>query len=296
MTTASSRSARTAGSPGFAYKPDEPATDTIVAEVIAYDPTVLREVLEELHRDLAAGSDEGDTGLGDFGDHLLPAAGRARPHVRPPVTRVTGATSASRITTCAPTARCSPTTASVLSVLGWPILSRLPQRVPARVLDGGEVVDSLLSPGSRVAGVVRRSVLGPGVVVESGAEVHDSVVFADTVVRAGARVHWSVLDTGCVIEADARLGSRDEDALDDPDAVTLVGRGSQVSGQLRAGSRLEPGTTPELSWCETCDGGHRRVRESLTTSRRSRRSSTCPRFRRSSRASAPSPAPGSTAG
>ena len=85
--------------------------------------------------------------------------------------------------------------------------------------------------------------LGPGVVVESGAEVHDSVVFADTVVRAGARVHWSVLDTGCVIESDARLGSRDEDALDDPDAVTLVGRGSQVSGELRAGSRLEPGTT-----------------------------------------------------
>ena len=41
--------------------------------MIAYDPTVLREVLEELHRDLAAGSDEGDTGLGDFGDHLLPA-------------------------------------------------------------------------------------------------------------------------------------------------------------------------------------------------------------------------------
>src|SRR4051794_33314082 len=35
---------------GFAYKPDEPAGDTIAAEVIAYDPRVLREVLEELHR------------------------------------------------------------------------------------------------------------------------------------------------------------------------------------------------------------------------------------------------------
>src|SRR4051812_10624030 len=31
---------------GFAYKPDEPATSTIVTEVIAYDPAVLREVLE----------------------------------------------------------------------------------------------------------------------------------------------------------------------------------------------------------------------------------------------------------
>ena len=46
----------------------------------------------------------------------------------------------------------------------------------------------------------RRSVLGPGVVVEPGAEVLDSVVFADPWVRGGARVHWSVVDTRCEVE------------------------------------------------------------------------------------------------
>jgi glucose-1-phosphate adenylyltransferase len=115
--------------------------------------------------------------------------------------------------------------------------------VPARVLEGGEVVDSLLSPGVRVAGRVVRSVLGPGVVVEAGAEVHDSVVFTDSVVRRGATVHWSVVDTGCVVEADARLGDPDTPALDDPDAVVLVGRGCTVAGSHPAGSRLEPGST-----------------------------------------------------
>ena len=227
---------------GFAYKPDEPATSTIVAEVIAYDPAVLREVLEELHREVGPDSDEGDTGLGDFGDHLLPALverGRTFAHRHEGYWRDLGQPhhylrAHREVLT---------DDRDVLSVRDWPILSRLPQRVPARVLDGGEVVDSLLSPGSRVAGVVRRSVLGPGVVVEPGAEVHDSVVFADTVVRAGARVHWSVVDTECVIEAGARVGSPDEGALDDPDAVTLVGRGSRVSGERPAGSRLEPGTS-----------------------------------------------------
>ena len=68
----------------------------------------------------------------------------------------------------------------------WPILTHHPQRVPARVLDGGSVLDSLLSPGCRVAGTVVRSVLGPGVVVEAGATVRNSVVFADTR-RAGRR-------------------------------------------------------------------------------------------------------------
>ena len=118
------------------------------------------------------------------------------------------------------------------------------QRVPARVLDGGVVVDSLLSPGVRVAGRVERSVLGPGVVVEAGALVADSVVFADTVVRAGAEVHWSVLDVRCVVEPDARVGAADANALEDPDAVTLVGCDSTIGPGigLPAGARLEPGT------------------------------------------------------
>jgi glucose-1-phosphate adenylyltransferase len=231
---------------GFEYKPDEPAGSTIAAEVIAYDPGVLREVLEELHRELAADPDiseaEGDTGLGDFGDHLLPRLvdrGATYAHRHTGYWRDLGQPhhylrAHHEVLT---------DDRDVLSVPRWPVLSRIPQRVPARVLDGGAVEDSLLSPGSRVSGLVRRSVLGPGVVVEAGAEVHDSVVFTDTVVRSGARVHWSVVDTGCVVEADARLGTPDAAALDDPDAVTLVGRDSRVTGEHPAGSRLEPGTS-----------------------------------------------------
>jgi glucose-1-phosphate adenylyltransferase len=226
----------------FDYTPDEPAAGTIAAEVIAYDPGVLREVLEGLHRELAADSEEGDTGLGDFGDHLLPAlVGRGRTHAyrHHGYWRDLGQPhhylrAHQEVLT---------EDREVLSVPGWPILSRLPQRAPARVLEGAEVVDSLLSPGVRVSGVVRRSVLGPGVVVEAGAEVHDSVVFADTVVRTGAVVHWSVVDTDCVIEGDATVGAPEAAALDDPEAVTLVGRGSRVVGRHPVGSRLEPGTS-----------------------------------------------------
>ena len=39
----------------FAYKPDEPSGTTVATEVFAYDPAVLVEVLEELHRERAAG-------------------------------------------------------------------------------------------------------------------------------------------------------------------------------------------------------------------------------------------------
>ena len=73
--------------------------------------------------------------------------------------------------------------------------------------------------------------LGPGVVVESGAEVHDSVVFADTVVRAGARVHWSVVWTPAASSSLRRRGCgipERRTSLDDPDAVTRSAAGSQA--------------------------------------------------------------------
>ena len=87
--------------------------------------------------------------------------------------------------------------------------------------------------------------LGPGVVVERGATVRDSVVFADSVVEEGARVDWTVVDSGCVIGAGAIVSSPDADGSGDPDQVTLVGRGSSVGPAVRidVGARLEPGTT-----------------------------------------------------
>jgi glucose-1-phosphate adenylyltransferase len=230
----------------FAYKPgDDPTEDPVIitTEVTAYDPAVLREVLEELHRETAADSDEGDTGLGDFGDLLVPRLverGKTVAHHHEGYWRDLGQPHhylrAHRDVLT--------DDVGVLSVPHWPVLSRLPQRSPARVLEGGAVVDSLLSPGVRVSGRVERSVLGPGVVVEAGALVADSVVFADAVVRAGAEVHWTVLDSGTVVEKDARIGEPDAEALDDPDAVTLVGRDSRVGtgAVLRPGARLEPGT------------------------------------------------------
>jgi glucose-1-phosphate adenylyltransferase len=105
------------------------------------------------------------------------------------------------------------------------------------------VADSLVSPGARVHGEVRRSVIGPGVVVEQGAVVSNSVVFADAVVRSGARVDWAIVDERCEIAEEAVVGRPGARGTSDPDEVTIVGRDSAVGVELGAGARLEPGTT-----------------------------------------------------
>jgi glucose-1-phosphate adenylyltransferase len=89
---------------------------------------------------------------------------------------------------------------------------------------------------------VTRSVLGPGVVVEAGAEVSESVAFADTVIRSGATVRRAIIDAGCELLAGAEVGD-DSVALDDPDAIPIVGRESRVGSVLPEGARLPPGTT-----------------------------------------------------
>lgn len=227
----------------FAYKPDEPRSTTVATEIFVYRPSTLVETLEQLHRELAADSGEGDSGLEDFGDHLLPRLVERHRVVAHPMTgywRDLGEPHkylrAHRDVLV--------DDQGVLDDRRWPILTRQPQRVPARVLEHGRVIDSMVSPGCRVSGEVVRSVLGPGVRVEAGAVVRDSVVFADTVIEAGARLDWAVVDRDCVLGRNAAVGAPATD-IDDPDGVVLIGRGSRLGPgtELAAGARLEPGSS-----------------------------------------------------
>lgn len=228
---------------GFDYKPERPGTTTVAAEIFVYDPAVLVPLLEELHRELGADAPAGDTGLGDYGEHLLPRLvdrGRVFAHPMPGYWKDLGQPHKYL-------AAHRDVLVEDVGVLGdpdWPIIGHQVQRPPARVLDSGRVADSLLSPGSVVRGTVLRSVLGPGVVVEEGALVRDSVVFQDTVVAEGARLDWAVVDRDCRVGAAAEVGQPDTDP-DDPDAIVLVGRGSRIGRGvvLGAGARLEPGTS-----------------------------------------------------
>jgi len=224
-----------------AYKPEQPDHGLVAAEIFAYRPDVLIEVLEELHRELGPDADQGDTGLGDFGDHLLPrmiARGRTGAHRLQGYWRDLGQPHyylrAHR--------ELLTDDLGILNDPDWPILTRHTQRGPARLLDGAEAVDSMLSSGCVVRGRVERSVLGPGVRVERGARVTDSVLFADVVVEADAEVVAAIVDKHCRIGQGARVGSAGAD-LDDSDDLVLLGRDSTVGDGVvvAPGARLEPG-------------------------------------------------------
>ncbi|CAA9368515.1 MAG: Glucose-1-phosphate adenylyltransferase [uncultured Nocardioidaceae bacterium] len=227
----------------FAYKSASPTTCVVATEIFVYDPTVLVQTLEELQTALTEASPEGDTGLGDFGEHLLPRLverGKACEYRMDGYWRDVGRPDAY----FAAQRDLLDNDLGVFGVPEWPILSRTQQGRPARMADGAEVSDSLVSPGCEVYGVVRRSVLGPDVYVAEGATVTDSILFAGARVEGGT-VSWSILDTEVVVEADAVVGGAPVGDLPTSDELVLVGRDSKISSgaSVAAGARLEPGTT-----------------------------------------------------
>ena len=225
---------------GFAYKPERPTTSVIATEVFAYDARLLVEGLEELQSRTTHDAQEGDTGLGDFGEHLVPwfvDRGRTVAHAMSGYWMDVG-----RPETYLQAHR--DLIAGKVDVFrpDRPVLTQQPQRPPARVVEGAVVVDSLISNGARVEGTVRRSVLGPGVVIERGAEVVDSIVFQDSVIRAGARVSWSILDEEVTIGRDAAVGGRPRTRPVPTDKITLVGARARVTSghTVSGGARVEP--------------------------------------------------------
>lgn len=226
----------------FDYKPEKPSTGVVATEVFVYSPGPLIEVLENLHRELSVDSTtEEPSQLGDFGEHLLPALvsrGHVHAYPLPGYWRDLGRPD----TYYAAHTELLDSDTDLFDP-AWPITTNTVRHLPARLEKGSRIVNSMISPGCRIAGSVDRSVLGPGVTVEAGARVADSIVHADVTIAAGATVHAAIVDAGCVIGADARVGPSRR-GTHAPN-ITLLGRDCQVTAghTVDPGARLEPGTT-----------------------------------------------------
>ena len=126
----------------------------------------------------------------------------------------------------------------VLADQRWPILTRDEERPPVRFREGARVEDSLIANGCRVAGAVRHSVLFPGVTVERGAEIVESVVMSDVVVESGAHVDRAILDKYARVGEGAVVGHGEAPAGNESEwleGLTLVGKDAVIPRGVRVG-------------------------------------------------------------
>lgn len=132
----------------------------------------------------------------------------------------------------------------VLDDLRWPILTRDEERPPVVLRDHARLEDALVANGCRVDGLVRRSVLFPGAVVERGAEIVDSIIMSDVQVGRGARVERAILDKYARVGERARVGGGEAPAGGASawlEGLTLVGKDAEIPDGARIGAAVVVG-------------------------------------------------------
>jgi len=101
--------------------------------------------------------------------------------------------------------------------------------------------------------MVVNSVLSPGVWVEPGAVVRDSIIMNDTVIRTGAVVDRCVLDKEIEIGAGAQVGVGDDNTPNELEpanintGITIVGKRAHIPENASIGRncRIDPGTSKD---------------------------------------------------
>jgi glucose-1-phosphate adenylyltransferase len=122
----------------------------------------------------------------------------------------------------------------------WPILTHIPSSPPAKFVhdDGdrvGRAVDSMVSNGVIVSGGnVRKSVLSPGVRVDSWARVERSVILDGTRIGRSAVVSNAILDKNVVVPEGVHVGvdkdaDRERGFVVSEGGITVVGKGQKVT-------------------------------------------------------------------
>ena len=113
----------------------------------------------------------------------------------------------------------------------WLIHTRSEERAPAKIGATAQIHRSLISHGCVIDGTVVNSVLSPGVRVDVGAVVRDSIVMFDSVIRAGAVIDRAILDKEVVVGQGAIVGEGPYDGPPNKREPTRLNTGITVVGK-----------------------------------------------------------------
>ncbi|MFC1928821.1 glucose-1-phosphate adenylyltransferase [Chloroflexota bacterium] len=107
---------------------------------------------------------------------------------------------------------------------------------PSKCIIGGRAQESMVSDGCVISGgLVQRSILSPGVIVERDALVEDSIVFDDVFIEPGAKVKRAIIDKEAKIRAGTHIGydleaDKSRGCTISDNGVVVVPRGMDIAG------------------------------------------------------------------
>lgn len=136
----------------------------------------------------------------------------------------------------------------------WLVYTRSEERSSAKIGPAAFIQHALISHGCIINGTVINSVLSPGVRVNDGALVRDSVVLIDVDIGPGAILDSVVVDHGARIGARARVGVGEDRSIPNFDVpqyldtgITVIGEAAEIPPDAVVGRncRIDPGVRSE---------------------------------------------------
>ena len=175
----------------FKYKPDKPQSDVVTTEIFVYDAKILFATLEKLLAE--------NEKLKDYGDELIPhfvENHKVFEHRHNGYWRDVGTIESYWQ---ANMDLLDEKETIAIDDKDWTILTHSAPRVPAFISSSAEIKNSLIAPGSKIYGAVKKSVLAAGVIVEEGAEIEECVVFSDAVIKKGVKLKRAIVDENTTV-------------------------------------------------------------------------------------------------
>jgi len=139
------------------------------------------------------------------------------------------------------------------------VRSRVTGFPPAKIGRRAYLSRSLVELGCIINGHVEHTVLSPGVYIEEGAVVRDSIIFDNCRIEAGAIVERSVVDKDVLVGKNAYVGYGDDWAPNHerPDVVncgiTIIGKRAKLPPYVRIGRNVVIGPNV-MAEAQTADG------------------------------------------
>ncbi len=136
----------------------------------------------------------------------------------------------------------------------WGLRTNLEHRdirdcAPLKVGDHGTLNNSLVYNGCEVNGLVRNSILFPGVKVAKGAEIHDSVLFFNNTVQEGACLKNVVSDVNTNFGPNSQVGG--DSTKNNHKNISVIGWNNQIPEGIEIGTgctvfpKINPANWPE---------------------------------------------------
>jgi len=146
----------------------------------------------------------------------------------------------------------------------WKIYTPNPVYPAHYIGENAKVTKSVIAEGCMIQGTVRNSVIFPGVRIQEGAFVEDSIVMSDTIIGDGTEIHCAIVGENSVVGNQVRIGIGDyapsqynpkvyEARISVIGSNTVVPNGTLIGQNVVIDNGLSPG---DFSTIEIPSGGY----------------------------------------